>query len=82
MIAKFIVNAIKPNKSPDGTVYSEELAFSAVTEKPFDPDGKSDDNDFAHWTPSASLTMTVNNPALFGTVKVGEKYYLTFSKAE
>jgi hypothetical protein len=40
----------------------EELEFHAVTTKPFDAEGASEDNDFARWTPSGELKMTVTNP--------------------
>lgn len=53
----------------------------AVTEKPFDGDGNSDDNSFARWTPSGELKMTITNPRLVGVLREGEKYYLNFVKA-
>lgn len=77
MRAKFEVRAV--TQPYEG---AEALHLSAVSEKPYDPDGKSEDNDFARWTPDGELTMTVTNPALHGTIKVGEKYYLDFTKAE
>lgn len=60
----------------------EELAFLAVTEKPFDTEGASDDNSFAKWTPDGHLTMKVTNPALLGKFEVGQKFYLDFRLAE
>lgn len=45
-------------------------------------DGLDEDNQFAKFSPSGSLTITVSNPALLGKFKPGEKYYLDFSKAE
>lgn len=45
-------------------------------------DGLDEDNQFAKFSPSGSLTLTVANPALLGKFKPGEKYYLDFSKAE
>jgi len=60
----------------------EVLTFSAVTEKPFDQDGNSDDNTFSRWTPTGELKMTVTNPALHGKFAAGEKYYLDFTKAD
>ena len=58
----------------------EEWAFMAVTEKPFDEGGSSEDNSFSRWTPMGELVMQVTNPDLVGTLKVGEKYYLDFTK--
>lgn len=88
MIAKFIVRNVTPfqhydaEKGACGPTLHETLEFVAVSEKPYNLDGESEDNSFARWTPSAELKMTVTNPNLFGTLKVGEKYYLTFEKAK
>jgi len=80
MIAKFKVvkvetfDAVNPNH--------QQVTMMAVTDKPFDPDGNSDDNSFSRWTPSGELKMTITNPALVNALKEGEKYYLTFNKAD
>jgi len=58
------------------------LKMSAVTDKPFDPDGKSEDNDFARWTPCADLTMHIQNPALLDSFVTGQKFYLDFIEAQ
>ncbi len=61
----------------------EKVEFMAVTEKPFDQaSGISEDNEFSKWTPTANLSMTITNPALFGTLVQGEKYYVDFIKAD
>lgn len=77
MKAKFEVKEVTENE--DG---SENLSMRAVSEQPFDAEGVSDDNSFARYTPSGELTMLVNNPNLKGKIVVGEKYYLTFEKAD
>lgn len=82
MRAKFIVNNVEAAKDVNQVTTSETLHMSAVSDKPFDADGKSEDSDFARWSPSGSLTLQVANPALFGKLVVGEKYYLDFTKAE
>lgn len=48
----------------------------------YPPDGLDEDNQFAKFSPSGSLTLTVANPALLGKFKPGEKYYLDFTKAD
>jgi hypothetical protein len=53
----------------------------AVSDKPFDKEGTSDDNSFAKWTPSGTLEMNVCNPNLFGHFREGDKYYLDFTPA-
>lgn len=66
-----------------GTPVSQEiLTFRAVSRFPYGDDGASEDNTYARYTPNASLQMTVNNPALLGSMKQGEKYYLDFTKAD
>lgn len=62
---------------------SERLTLSAVCKSDgYPPDGSDENNTFAKWTPTADLTMSVTNPALFGKINEGEEYYLDFTKAE
>ncbi len=62
---------------------SERLSLRAVCKSGAYPtDGSDEDNSFARWTPSAELTMTVNNPELLGKFKVGDKFYVDFTPAE
>jgi hypothetical protein len=78
MRAKFYITQIVPfGTSGNG----ETLHMSAVTEKPFDDNGISEDNAFAAWTPSGTLVISVTNPALIGKYTVGDRYYLDFSLA-
>lgn len=77
MIAKFRVSNVTTISES-----CEQLELSAVSEKPFDGDGKSDDNDFARWTPTGELKMSITNPNLIGKFKVGEKFYLNFTPAD
>lgn len=61
----------------------ENVKFMAVCgEEPFKEGGLSDDNTFAKWTPVANMEMIINNPALFGTLVPGTKYYVYFRKEE
>lgn len=79
MRAKFQIVSVTP--APDN--YPQEtIEMSAVTEKPFDQDGNSEDNSFAKWTPCGYLKIVITNPALLGQHKQGEKFYLDFTKAE
>ena len=41
-----------------------------------------EDNSFSQATPSASLTMQVNNPAVRGAFKPGQKFYVDFTPAD
>jgi hypothetical protein len=61
---------------------SEKLNFSAVCGKaPFGANGESEDNTFARYTPSGSLSLVVNNPDLLGKFKPGQKFYLDFTES-
>jgi len=58
------------------TEYGDEVKFDAsYTNTP-------EDNSFSAATPIAAMTMTVSNPALRGTIKPGQKFYLDFIPAE
>ena len=62
---------------------SERVTFAAVAKDSAYPnDGSDEDNSFARWTPQADLTMTINNPELFGKFEVGQKFYADFSPAD
>jgi hypothetical protein len=64
------------------TATSERLSLRAVGKSGGYPaDGSDDDNNFARWTPSAELTMTINNPELLGKFKAGDKFYVDFTPA-
>lgn len=59
------------------------LKFSAVGRKEAYPsDGSDENNSYAKFTPSATLEMTITNPALHGKFNPGEVYYLDFTPAE
>jgi len=64
------------------TEHGETLKMRPVSDKPFDPDGNSEDNSFAKWTPSGVLELNITNPALIGQFKPGDSYYLDFTKVE
>jgi len=60
----------------------ERLTFSAVAKSGSYPaDGSDEDNTYAKYSPSGSLSLTVANPNLLGKFKQGEKYYLDFTLA-
>lgn len=60
----------------------EVLNFSCVCgSEPYGPNGESENNSFARWTPSGSCTLTVTNPNLLGKFKTGQEFYLDFTPA-
>lgn len=63
--------------------HGEKLKFSAVAKSNSYPaDGSDEDNTYAKFSPSASVDILVNNPALFGKFEPGAKYYVDFTKAD
>jgi len=83
MRAKMQVSSVKRLVGADGGVASEELSFYPVCgTAPFGPNGESEDNTFARYTPSGSVTLAVNNPDLHGKFKPGQKFYVDFTISE
>ena len=65
----------------DGVKSQETLTMHAVAASKYTEDGNDEDNTYAKFTPSANLSITITNPALFGRFKVGEKYYVDLTLA-
>lgn len=74
MRAKMKVTSVSP-----GTA-SVNITMMAVTEKPFDAEGASEDNSWARYTPMASLSMTIQNPNLLDKFKEGQTFFLDFAE--
>lgn len=81
MRAKVRITAIKPN---DGDkVTQEALTFNfPAKDSPYPADGSDEDQQFARYSPSGSLSLTVANPALLGKFAVGDTFYLDFVPVE
>ena len=78
MRAKFRLTII--NKQYPG---QETLNFVAVSKSEGYPsDGSDENNTYAMWTPMASLTMTVTNPALVGVYTEGQQFYVDFTPVQ
>lgn len=74
MRAKLVCNIVAASAT------SERLTFNAVAKSGAYPeDGLDEDNSFARWSPSATFTIDVANPALFGKFKQGDKFYVDFT---
>jgi hypothetical protein len=83
MRAKMRLANIQTYNDADGNPIQENLRFSAVCKSGAYPaDGSDEDNTFSKFTPNAELTMTVQNPALIGTMQAGEKYYVDFTRTD
>jgi hypothetical protein len=44
-------------------------------------DGADENNSYARWTPSADLSISIANPALFDKFSEGQQFYLDFTEA-
>lgn len=60
----------------------QKVNFHAVAAKSYPPDGSDEDNTFAKWSPNASCSISISNPALHGKFKPGQKFYVDFAEAE
>lgn len=62
---------------------AEEVVMQPVCgTTPFGPNGESEDNSFARWTPTGNVTLTITNPDLHGKFQAGQKFYADFTPAE
>ena len=76
MRAKFYISEIKRYNG------SEVLTMSAVGPSSYPNDGSDEDNTYAKWSPQASLSLTITNPALCNKFNPGEKFYVDFTPAD
>lgn len=78
MRAKFIITSVE--KFEGG---AEKVNFIAVSKNtPYPEDGSDEDNTFAKWSPQASCSITIANPALHGKYEAGQKFYVDFTPAD
>ena len=60
----------------------EELVMAPVSgDKPYGPNGESEDNSYARYTPSGKLELCITNPELHGKFQIGQKFYVDFTEA-
>lgn len=81
MVQDVVEHKYAPAPGEPEKVSSIQLKLTAVCGKPFDAEGNSEDNSFAKWTPSADVSMSITNPALFSSFKRGQKFYVDFTEA-
>jgi len=76
MRAKLQVNKVSQNLGG-----SETIEMSPVSSKPYGPNGESEDNTYARYSPGGAFSLTISNPALAGKFKPGQKFYADFTEA-
>lgn len=78
MRAKMRITSVTPQGAE-----AESLVFHGVSKDgPYPSDGSDEDNSYAKFSPSISLTMTIANPALLGVQKAGDTFFVTFEPIE
>lgn len=61
---------------------SETITMNPVTgTEKFGPSGESENNTYARFTPSGSVSLGITNPDLIGKFKVGQTFYADFTEA-
>ena len=83
MRAKMKVSSVVSNRNADGDVVNEGVNFHAVgLSKGYPADGSDEDNTYACFTPTGTLSLTIANPALFGKLGTGATFYVDFTPAD
>tara|TARA_R110002020_G_scaffold34066_35_gene103968 strand:- start:4756 stop:5001 length:246 start_codon:yes stop_codon:yes gene_type:complete len=79
MRAKVRVTGIKPYPE-EGQSTQEELTFNfPAKDGAYPADGSDEDQQFARYSPSGSLSLTIANPSLLGKFNIGDTFYLDFT---
>lgn len=80
MRAKMTIESVQVYRTASAGVTQETIKMRAVAKQGGYPsDGSDEDNTYASYSPSASLDITIANPALFGKLNPGEFYYVDFT---
>ena len=78
MRAKVRVTGIRPYPE-EGTATQETLTFNfPAKDGSYPADGSDEDQQFAKFSPSGSLSLTIANPVLLGKFALGDTFYLDF----
>jgi len=81
MRAKLVIESV--NRMGTSPNLCEELTMRAVSKsEPYSEDGSDENNTYAKFSPSASLRITITNPALIGQFNPGETFYVDFTPIE
>lgn len=81
MRAKMQVGHVQVHRNDAGETVQETVNMHAVAAPKYPADGSDEDNTYARFTPNATLSINIVNPALFGKFEHGQRYNLDFSPA-
>ncbi len=76
--AKVRVSSVTKSMNQDGKVESETVQLNAV----YSSDVNSENGKWSKWTPSASFSLTINNPDAMGKLSKGHEFFVDFTPAE
>ncbi|TIV38953.1 MAG: hypothetical protein E5V91_12475 [Mesorhizobium sp.] len=80
MVAKVRITNITSYPTA-GPATQEALTFHFPSKDgAYSDDGSDEDQQFARFSPMGALSLTIANPALLGKFKVGDTFYLDFTK--
>lgn len=74
---KMKVSGATYTKDANGEIDSETVQLYAV----YSGDANSENAQWSKWTPSASFSITINNPAAIGKLSQGHEYFVDFTPA-
>lgn len=77
MRAKLQVSGISKHEDASGKLTQVTVGMFPVSGK-FGPNGESEDNTFARYSPSGRFELTITNPALIERFRYGQKFYADF----
>lgn len=78
MRAKMRITKIELHEGGQETVHMVPVAKSTA----YPADGTDEDNTYAKFSPSGSLSLTIANPALRGKFSPGRTFYVDFTPAD
>jgi hypothetical protein len=60
----------------------ETITFNPVTgNEQFGPNGESENNTYARYTPSGEIKLSITNPSLHNLFQPGQEFYVDFTPA-
>lgn len=83
MRAKLQVGKVSkyPDSNDPSLTGGVSLSMFAVAPDTYPADGSDENNSYAKWSPSASLSIYIANPNLFDSFEEGQRFYVDFTLA-
>lgn len=81
MRAKVRVTGIKKSPNDENPTHEALTFHFPAKDGSYPADGSDEDQQFAKFSPSGALSLTIANPALLGKFAIGDTFYLDFIRA-